>query len=185
MLPRTSQSNLRRHDRPEAAQPHSTKSRTKEQDPSKELAGAVIDYLKRPKEVIPPKPAETPPKKSPGMLFGEMVAEIFDEIPQGYERDMMKMEVLKVMYDAKYRGQQRSGGDYVTPLSVQTRPSYNSRVTPRAPKYQHHSPSPRYASPPSSYSPDSNFEFSSQQLNSPEYNPMLGSTGQFGSTGQQ
>ena len=52
----------------------------KESDSSEKLAETVIDYLKRPKEnILSPQTI----KKSPGMLFGEIVAEIFDEIPQG------------------------------------------------------------------------------------------------------
>ena len=36
------------------------------------------------------------------MLFGELVAEVYDEIPKGYHKDMIKIDVFKMLYDAKY-----------------------------------------------------------------------------------
>ena len=124
VAPRTTHSNIRKFDRPTDV-PHSSKRSRKDQDSSSEkLAGAVIDYLKRPKDSSPPTPVETtppppPPKKSAGVLFGEMVADIYEEIPKGYHRDMMKMEVLKVMYDAKYRSQQQPSSSLLVVLPPQ------------------------------------------------------------------
>ena len=37
--------------------------------------------------------------KTSGAVFGEMVAHIYDKIPGGYRRDMMKMDVMKLMYE--------------------------------------------------------------------------------------
>ena len=44
----------------------------------------------------------TPPaqvQKTPVILFGDLVAEIFDEIREEYDSDMIKMEIQKIMYD--------------------------------------------------------------------------------------
>ena len=178
---RTTHSNIRKLDKevaqPHASQPHaSRKSRMKESDSSEKLAETVIDYLKRPKEnILSPQTI----KKSPGMLFGEIVAEIFDEIPQGYHRDMMKMEVMRVMYDTKYRSQYPPG-DYT--LSVQTRMPYPARAVPPTPHFQH-TPSSHFASsslPQSSQSflspeaqNNSGAHFMRSQDNSSQRNPLM------------
>ena len=124
-----------------------------------------------------------PSKKSPGTLFGEICAEIFDEIPQGYHRDMMKMEVMKIMYETKYRAQSHSGADYASPLNVQTRPLYNSRVTPTTPQYNLPLSSPMASTMSSPHfnpvTPPPHSSFSSQDNSfglltqySPQYNPL-------------
>ena len=49
-------------------------------------------------------------------MFGEMVAQIYDEIP-----DMMKMDIMdimKMMYDVKYKSENRL--PFSSPLQVQT-----------------------------------------------------------------
>ena len=92
------------------------------------LAETVIDYLKRPKENIPPQPQ--PSKRSAGVLFGNVVAEIYNKILNGYHGDMMKMDILRILYDVKYKSQNRN--EHMSPVQVQTRSQY--------PQYMHSPP---------------------------------------------
>ena len=173
VAPRTTHSNIQKLDRAADAPTHSKKSRKNEPDTSDKLAGALIDYMKRPSQE-PAKPTEASPpakvQKTPGMLFGELVAEIFDDIPKGYHRDMMKMEVQKIMYETKYRAELNQSGDFGTPLNVQTN-SYPQRNI-STPLY-HHSPASRHPplrSPSSSLSsPEGNTTYRAQI---PYYNPL-------------
>ena len=92
---------------------------------------------------------------------------------------MMKMEVMRVMYDTKYRSQNQPG-DYT--LSVQTRMPYPARAIPPTPHFQH-TPSSHFASsslPQSSQSflspeaqNNSGAHFMRSQDNSSQRNPLM------------
>ena len=40
-------------------------------------------------------------------MFGEMVAQIYDGNPDGYNKNMMKMDIMKMMYAVKYKSENR------------------------------------------------------------------------------
>ena len=43
-------------------------------------------------------PQEPPSKKSMDNMFGETIARIMGEIPEVFEKDMMRLEVQKMIY---------------------------------------------------------------------------------------
>ena len=76
------------------------KSKKVTNDQHETLLETAIEYLKRPKQVTqsqPPPQFQPQPNiaKSSGALFGEMVAQIYEEIPNGFSKDMLKIDVMK------------------------------------------------------------------------------------------
>ena len=151
-------------------------------DTSEKLAGAIIGYMNRPPQEsakpAQPSDATAPPRKTAGVLFGELVAEVYDEIPKGYNKDMIKIDVIKMLYDAKYKAVENSvpSSSYSTPIQVQGR---STRIPP---------PSP-VASTSSLSSPEGNqqmhFRVGQQPSQhrfrygpAPPYNPLLQLSGQ-------
>ena len=71
-------------------------------DRSEELLESAINFLKAPKK---PSSNETgaKPAKPNNNIFADMVGSIMGEINDGYEKDMVIMEVMKFLYEAKHK----------------------------------------------------------------------------------
>ena len=71
-------------------------------DRSEELLESAINFLKATKK---PSSNETgaKPAKSDDKIFADMVGSIMGEIMDGYGKDMVKMEVMKFLYEAKHK----------------------------------------------------------------------------------
>ena len=68
-----------------------------------QLMEKAINFLDKPKEL--PKEAKTP--KSADMVFGEMLSGTLETIPDGQAKDILKIELQKLVCETKYMAAQR------------------------------------------------------------------------------
>ena len=70
---------------------------------TKELISTAIDVLNKPKEA---QTINQPKVKSTDSLFAEMIGNMLEEIPNGQGKDMLKIEIQRMLYATKYNSHQ-------------------------------------------------------------------------------
>ncbi len=81
--------------------PSAKSAKMVETNRSNDLIETAIKVLNRPKER--PKPVEPRPPNSADQLFGEMIVKMLETIQEGESKDLLKMDIQRLIFETKYK----------------------------------------------------------------------------------
>ena len=84
------------------------KARKTEMNRTNQLIEAAVSYLHKPKPSATPATQVNDSDKLSDSLFGKMIGNMLQEIPCGHSKDMLKLEMQKMVLQVKYDAQRQS-----------------------------------------------------------------------------